>query len=217
MTPQSSFMVLAPVDPAARSRAARGCSRLDERRARARERRQRADPVRAVRQAALRALAHRGRQDARRHSRLRAARRAPIRSIWRSSAMSTATRTPSWRSWRGAQRPGLRAMFSCCEGFTPDDRSRCAWMKRAQRAGRCELRELAGTHRAPGPRRRRVARRARASHPRARRPHSTGAAVRRGSRTLRQLVSARTSPPAGSRCRRRSRRRSAGGSAICCI
>ena len=51
--------------------------------------------------------------------------------------------------------PGLRAIFSCCEGFAPEHRSGRV-DEGAQRAGRGELRELARPHRAAGPRRGRV-------------------------------------------------------------
>ena len=79
-----------------------------------------ADSFRAIRHAALRALAHRGRQDDRRHSRLWSHRPALIRCISRFSAISMATRMLFLKSWRGSRQTGLRAIFSCCEGFTSE-------------------------------------------------------------------------------------------------
>ena len=70
MTPQSTFMVLAPIDPG-REAELRRLLDVDERCAWTRQARQRARPVRAVRWPARRAVSHRGRPDAGRQPRLR--------------------------------------------------------------------------------------------------------------------------------------------------
>ena len=162
MTPQSSFMVLAPVAPA-REAELRRLLDSHERGARPGQPEQPAGTVRAVRHPACRAVPHSGRQDPRRRpgvyglpSHLPLYLAFARRRGWR-------WRTSSWR--RSARRVIRRAsaIFRCCEGFAADG-DLADWMKRHSTPSAGGLRQLAGPDGTSGAGGGGVPRRARSPH-----------------------------------------------------
>ena len=131
MTPQSSFMVLAPVTEGRVDELRALLASMNLRPGRGRPG-QRAGAVRPVRPAARRALRRARGADRGRHRGLRPAAPSPGRRRWCSSATATARPTASCTTSPSAPAPGLRRIFAHCRGFSPNV-DLLAWMKRHER------------------------------------------------------------------------------------
>ena len=212
MTPQSQFMVLAPVIPGrehslrellATMNCGAGHGRPDER----------GPAVRAVRTPALCASGAAGRSDARRH---RSARRPAPEPAHLPRAHRQLRRAGGGvhRGSGTASRHGTARIFAHCDGFDAQG-DVPAWMQGAPRSARRQLHQLGRSHRAAGQGGKRAAPRARReSAARAARIGCAGPAAPARAGRLRRCRGERRQARFDAD---RTRRRCAGSSQSCCI